>query len=279
MINSSDNFVRATRLENDEHLVVVSRGVAVAGPDLAHALDLPVGTFRDVRFVGARHRVSGRQIVARSEDVSIYALSPKPDPAVGELDSRLLLFAFGAVAFVAILAYLVGRTYRRVELEAETDPLTGLPRRRRFLETLSAEIRRVERSGGSLALICADIDSFKTVNDRFGHEAGDDVLRCSPTSSATASASSTFPRATVARSSRFFCLRPTWQAPSGLPSVSAPNSPPRRSRHATPSSGSLPASASRPSQVAPKSELLHAADQALYHAKRNGKNRVLTTND
>jgi diguanylate cyclase (GGDEF)-like protein len=67
--------------------------------------------------------------------------------------------------------------YQRLELEAATDGLTELPNRRQFEERLSEELARVERFGGHLALVFADLDDFKGVNDRHGHLAGDDVLR------------------------------------------------------------------------------------------------------
>ena len=69
------------------------------------------------------------------------------------------------------------RLHRRLEREAVTDGLTDLPNRRQFEESLVGEVGRVERFGGSLALIVADLDDFKRVNDRYGHLAGDEVLR------------------------------------------------------------------------------------------------------
>jgi diguanylate cyclase (GGDEF)-like protein len=67
--------------------------------------------------------------------------------------------------------------YQRLELEAATDGLTELPNRRQFEDKLEEELARVERFGGTLALVFADLDDFKGVNDRHGHLAGDDVLR------------------------------------------------------------------------------------------------------
>lgn len=60
---------------------------------------------------------------------------------------------------------------------ASTDPLTGLLNRRAFLERLLYEKSRFDRHGGSLALIMADLDHFKQVNDQFGHDAGDYILQ------------------------------------------------------------------------------------------------------
>ena len=67
--------------------------------------------------------------------------------------------------------------HKRLEHEAVTDGLTGLPNRRQFEERLDAELARLDRFGGRLAVVVADLDNFKQVNDRFGHLAGDDVLR------------------------------------------------------------------------------------------------------
>jgi diguanylate cyclase (GGDEF)-like protein len=57
------------------------------------------------------------------------------------------------------------------------DPLTELPNRRALDERLQQEWARLLRHGGCLALIMADLDHFKEVNDQFGHPAGDEVLR------------------------------------------------------------------------------------------------------
>jgi len=59
---------------------------------------------------------------------------------------------------------------------AHIDPLTRLPRRHVFEERLRSELARVARSGGQFAVIIADIDHFKRLNDRYGHSAGDRVL-------------------------------------------------------------------------------------------------------
>jgi diguanylate cyclase (GGDEF)-like protein len=57
-----------------------------------------------------------------------------------------------------------------------TDALTGVGNRRKLDQALAAEISRVERQGGALSIIMADIDHFKHVNDEYGHAAGDKVL-------------------------------------------------------------------------------------------------------
>jgi diguanylate cyclase (GGDEF)-like protein len=65
---------------------------------------------------------------------------------------------------------------QNLEELASIDPLTGASNRRHFMELGKAEISRAKRQGLPLSVIMLDIDFFKSVNDRFGHEAGDKVL-------------------------------------------------------------------------------------------------------
>ncbi len=77
-----------------------------------------------------------------------------------------------------ISAYLLRkRQERRLLRLATTDALTGLPNRRSFFESLSREITRSVRRGRPISLILCDIDIFKNVNDTYGHDVGDEVLR------------------------------------------------------------------------------------------------------
>ncbi len=69
------------------------------------------------------------------------------------------------------------RLFAEVELLAVTDPLTGLYNRRKLEEALGREIERAGRYQRPLSLIMLDVDNLKAVNDRFGHQAGDEVLR------------------------------------------------------------------------------------------------------
>ncbi len=60
--------------------------------------------------------------------------------------------------------------------QANFDGLTDLPNRHMFMDRLAQEIKKVQRSGGLLALLFIDLDHFKEVNDRFGHARGDALL-------------------------------------------------------------------------------------------------------
>ena len=64
-----------------------------------------------------------------------------------------------------------------VSRRARTDPLTGLYNRRHFDELLGQMIKQTDRFGDPVSLIMADVDHFKNVNDSWGHDAGDDVLK------------------------------------------------------------------------------------------------------
>jgi diguanylate cyclase (GGDEF)-like protein len=82
-----------------------------------------------------------------------------------------------SLASQAVVALEAARLHRIVSNQALVDGLTGLANRRSCEETLAAELARAERYPGPLAIVVADLDDFKDVNDRFGHQAGDVVLR------------------------------------------------------------------------------------------------------
>ncbi|HHQ42678.1 MAG TPA: GGDEF domain-containing protein [Chromatiales bacterium] len=72
----------------------------------------------------------------------------------------------------------LGHELHRARVLSLTDELTHLPNRRAFLRRLEDEVGRVQRYGSSLSLAMIDLDGFKAINDRYGHAAGDAVLRC-----------------------------------------------------------------------------------------------------
>ena len=103
---------------------------------------------------------------------------PKPF-SQRELEARI----FAALRSKTTQAELVERNRQlesmlhHVESLAITDPLTGLFNRRRFADVLRREVAVTRRYKNSLALLMIDLDHFKIINDRFGHDSGDEVLR------------------------------------------------------------------------------------------------------
>ena len=65
----------------------------------------------------------------------------------------------------------------RLRQLATTDPLTGASNRRHFIERAMAELKRSHRHGTPLAAVMLDIDHFKRINDSYGHDVGDEVLK------------------------------------------------------------------------------------------------------
>jgi diguanylate cyclase len=88
------------------------------------------------------------------------------------------------VSYPMIVGFVTYRLSRRVREQnlklaelSRTDPLTGLPNRKHWEEAVERELRRHQRNGGPACLLMLDVDNFKQVNDRYGHPAGDEVLR------------------------------------------------------------------------------------------------------
>ncbi len=72
---------------------------------------------------------------------------------------------------------IITKQTKQLEEMARTDPLTKLPNRRDFLEKADVENARADRSGKPISIIMSDIDHFKLVNDTYGHDCGDYVLK------------------------------------------------------------------------------------------------------
>jgi diguanylate cyclase (GGDEF)-like protein len=87
------------------------------------------------------------------------------------------------VALIELFGQLIGasigniKLFERMQRQATIDGLTGLMNHRTFYESLERELWRCRRFGGKVALIMADIDNLKRINDVFGHHAGDKVIR------------------------------------------------------------------------------------------------------
>ena len=83
----------------------------------------------------------------------------------------LRIFANDAAA-----ALVSGRHLSELRFLADHDPLTRLLNRRAFVNRLDGEVARAKRYGRSFGLVIADLDDFKQLNDRYGHQVGDEAL-------------------------------------------------------------------------------------------------------
>ncbi len=87
------------------------------------------------------------------------------------------------IALIELFGQLIGasigniKLFEQMQRQATRDGLTGLMNHRAFYETLEQELWRSRRYGGTISMIMADIDNLKTINDNYGHRAGDKVIR------------------------------------------------------------------------------------------------------
>jgi diguanylate cyclase (GGDEF)-like protein len=166
--------------------------------------------------------------------------------------------------------------------QAIRDPLTNLFNRRYMEESLEREVSRAARRESSLGVVMLDIDHFKQINDRFGHAAGDALLR----SIGSILLSHTRGEDIACRygGEEFTLIMPdssladTWRRAEQLrDAVKRLSSQPSDAQFGvvTISAGV----ASFPQHGTAPDALLHAADQALYQAKSSGRDRVVRQTD
>jgi diguanylate cyclase (GGDEF)-like protein/PAS domain S-box-containing protein len=234
-----------------------------------------------------RTRLMGQQrdLMARARDGSVFPVEIGLNP-VRTADG---IFIVSAIVDLSERK----RTEQRISQQAEmleqanakllemasTDSLSSLWNRRSFLNQLNIQLEQVVRSGRPMSLLIVDVDHFKPYNDRFGHLAGDEVLRG------------------VAKVLRDKARRSDYVARIGgeefgviLPETDHGGSImlaerfrnaieverwPRREITASLGATTVAFQRTVPRPEPPTvSEVLTAADQALYHSKENGRNRV-----
>jgi hypothetical protein len=120
-----------------------------------------------------------------------------------------------------VIALDNAKLHRIVERQALVDGLTGLANRRQAEDALASEVSRAGRFGGPLAVVLADLDDFKAVNDAHGHPVGDTVLREFAAVLARSVRDVDIAARWAGRSSCSSCRAPTPQARFASPSGSA----------------------------------------------------------
>jgi diguanylate cyclase (GGDEF)-like protein len=159
------------------------------------------------------------------------------------------------------------RLLDRATRESRTDALTGLSNRRGIEERLNDEVARAIRFGHPLAVLMIDLDDFKSINDRYGHAVGDDILRS--TAIAIDNSVRSIDIAGRYGGEEFLVVLPETDA-SGAEVVAERIRASVERLGATVSIGLSPIRAEDSSA----SILVGRADEALYEAKRTGKNRI-----
>jgi two-component system, cell cycle response regulator len=262
----------------------VMRRLDATPPD-ALLLEDPLGT-EDAFSVLARLRLSEGRV-----DLPVVVLT-------GSTQGLVQAFELGAddvlttpVEPVELLARLVRRRAlkqrtdallvqgERLERLALTDGLTQMHNRRHFQMRLADEFRRAQRYDNPLALILADLDHFKAVNDTAGHVAGDACLR----KVAGAFQASIRDTDTAARwgGEEFAVVLPQTHLAGALTVAERIRREVAALRLAAGDgvllTASLGVSSYPAAHVHTTDELVRAADEALYRAKREGRNRVCLT--
>jgi diguanylate cyclase (GGDEF)-like protein len=184
-----------------------------------------------------------------------------------------------AMAYTESALQELQRTNQELGHLAATDPLTGADNRRRFMERVEVEIGRTARGGAPFSLLALDLDNFKSINDRFGHQVGDDILK----SFVEICLDSIRPYDGVARvgGEEFMILLPqTSLEGAHVIAERLRSTVANSSFHGLPRSTVVTVSigVSQSCRDGDTIEvILRTADQRLYHAKHEGRNRVVTT--
>jgi diguanylate cyclase (GGDEF)-like protein len=163
-------------------LDVIGRSLAHV-PDVIRALSEPSGSYSGQgamdnipRLLVWRDGTRPLVVLVGKPWSSILSLWHKEVTRIGAIMLALISFVLAVTLF---LAREIGRRARaedKLEELATTDALTGLKNRRKFDAAIDAEWRRAVRHKMPLALLMIDADHFKSYNDTFGHQAGDEML-------------------------------------------------------------------------------------------------------
>ncbi|RJP79138.1 MAG: GGDEF domain-containing protein [Desulfobacteraceae bacterium] len=169
---------------------------------------------------------------------------------------------------------------RKLQRLATIDGLTQIPNRRRFDEHLSNEWNRMKRDRKPISLILCDIDFFKLYNDHYGHQEGDGCLQAV---AEAIQASAKRPADLAARygGEEFAMILPdtditgaihiAHKACRAISELRIPHALSTVEKHITLSLG---VACAIPSQEKAPEDLIREADNALYQAKKKGRNRV-----
>jgi len=211
----------------------------------------------------------------RDETLGCLALLTEDDCQLGKDQVQVLHSAMRHLALAVKNALL----FREMRLQADHDGLTQLHNRRHFDTRLREELDRHGRYSMPLTLMMLDIDYFKQINDRFGHQAGDAVLR--ELASVLRETIRTTDYCARYGGEEFVAILPHTdeQQARVLAERLRKNIESRVFRHhgkTIQATVSIGLTGFKPGALTPRDELVREADAALYLAKANGRNVVCT---
>jgi diguanylate cyclase (GGDEF)-like protein/PAS domain S-box-containing protein len=220
---------------------------------------------------------------AQGETLGVLCLErpcPSSNPSFGSPDDEMEAFARQTSAVGERISLALANLRLREVLRSQSirDPLTGLFNHRYMEEALERDLRRAERNGECVTVLMFDIDHFKQFNDTFGHQAGDTVLRAL----ADLLSRQTRGQDVACRygGEEFVVLLAGASIDDGcrVAEVLRQELKQLTVQHAGQVLGRISASigiAAYPGHGGTAEELLRAADQALYRAKAQGRDRVV----
>ncbi len=200
----------------------------------------------------------------------LWATTARDAPRPDEKQVRMCL------ALADQIAMAIGRAelFARVSALASRDPLTGLANRRAFDSEVDGCLAAASRDDGAATVVICDVDDFKAVNDRFGHDAGDATL-CR-VSDALSTAASEYPSALVGRmGGDEFCVLLPGSIPADGEAFAHRAAALLARDQSARGMGCSFGVAGRGPETASRRALLRAADEALYAAKRSGRGQVV----
>jgi diguanylate cyclase (GGDEF)-like protein len=218
-------------------------------------------------------------IVAGAESLGVVSLTDRLMPGPYTDDDLAALAVLLAPAALALGRERVWREAQAYAQAAVIDPVSGLFNRRYFQARLDEELQRAIRQLTSVGLLMVDLDGFKTINDRFGHVAGDLVIR--DISEILRRSVRIFDVCTRFGGEEFAVMMPGGTVESASAIAERIRQRVEAYQRSEPDlaelrvTASIGVAVSAPGMTA--RDLIERADRALYHAKKAGKNRVSTT--
>ena len=207
-------------------------------------------------------------LIADGQPLGVLVVENHDDEAYIQ---RRIVSMVGQFASHGALAMRNASLLEQVQRLAATDALTGVANRRTFEKALQAEISRAARNRSDVTLIMLDIDRFKSLNDEFGHQAGDEVLAQVGHALTVACRESDTPARYGGE--EFAVLMPGCSPDEAV--VAAERLRKRISEIATVRSITFSAGiATFPIHALNSEELIARADDALYQSKRAGRDRA-----